>query len=95
MIEHIIADRLSKYAEYGPKWEGKPNDLISWAIDHAPPQHRNIEDIALKVMLINLAAIHTTTIVSSLLFPFHVVLICTCVDEHKRPLRPCNTPGVH
>jgi len=39
------------------------NDLISWLIDEAPPHHRNVEDITIKVMLINLAAIHTTSLV--------------------------------
>jgi hypothetical protein len=36
---------------------------MSWLIDLAPPEHKNVEDITVRVMFINFAAIHTTTLV--------------------------------
>jgi hypothetical protein len=39
------------------------NDLISWLVEGAPPEHRNVEDITYKIMLVNLLSIHTTSIV--------------------------------
>ncbi|KAJ2924987.1 hypothetical protein H1R20_g12091, partial [Candolleomyces eurysporus] len=43
----------------------KTDDLISWLVEGAPPEHRNVEDITAKVMLINFAAIHTTSITTT------------------------------
>lgn len=39
------------------------NDLITWLLDMAPAENRNVEDITVKLMLINFAAIHTTSLV--------------------------------
>lgn len=40
------------------------NDLISWLIAEAPESEQNVEDIALRILTINFAAIHTTSMVS-------------------------------
>lgn len=39
------------------------NDLISWLIESAPVESRNVKDITIKVMLMNFASIHTTNLV--------------------------------
>ncbi|KAF6749691.1 cytochrome P450 [Ephemerocybe angulata] len=61
-IGPTINERLEKYERLGEDWEGKPNDLITWLLDLAPQENRNVEDITVKLMLINFAAIHTTSL---------------------------------
>ncbi|KAK7045463.1 hypothetical protein VNI00_007716 [Paramarasmius palmivorus] len=62
LLSPLIQDRLDKEAEYGKDWPGKPDDLISWLIDSAPPSQKNVEDLALQILVINFGAIHTTGI---------------------------------
>ncbi|TFK26822.1 cytochrome P450 [Coprinopsis marcescibilis] len=57
MLEH----RLQMEEEHGKRWDGRPNDMISWLLDHAPPEYRTVEDLATRILVINFAAIHTTT----------------------------------
>ncbi|RXW11636.1 hypothetical protein EST38_g14220 [Candolleomyces aberdarensis] len=78
----IIIERLEKDAKYGPKWEGRPSDLISWLIDLAPPEHKNVEDITIRVMLINFAAIHTTSLTLT-----NALLDVAARTEYIKPLR--------
>ncbi|KAJ7473461.1 cytochrome P450 [Mycena latifolia] len=56
-----IAERLSKDEQLGLGWTGRPNDGISWLIGAAPPEHRNAQDLALRIFSINVAAVHTTS----------------------------------
>ncbi|KAJ7445670.1 cytochrome P450 [Mycena latifolia] len=56
----IISDRLAKEDELGPNWPDKPNDLISWLIKDAGPG-RTVPGLARRVLLTNMAAIHTST----------------------------------
>ncbi|KAF5343388.1 hypothetical protein D9758_015617 [Tetrapyrgos nigripes] len=61
-IGHIIQDRLDKQDQYGRDWEDKPNDLVSWLLDENPGgKYRTAEDIAMRLLTINMAAIHTTS----------------------------------
>jgi hypothetical protein len=46
----------------------KKNDVISWLIDASP--NPNVDDITARVLLINFAAIHTSSIVS--IMPLYV-----------------------
>ncbi|KAK1228836.1 hypothetical protein PQX77_008103 [Marasmius sp. AFHP31] len=62
----IIKHRLEMEEEYGKDWEGRPNDAISWAIDTVNQigeewQKNSVEDICLRLLAINFAAIHTTS----------------------------------
>ncbi|KAF5335055.1 hypothetical protein D9758_016332 [Tetrapyrgos nigripes] len=60
-IGHIIQDRLDKQDQYGRDWEDKPNDLVSWLLDENPGgKYRTAEDIAMRLLNTNMAAIHTT-----------------------------------
>lgn len=60
-----ILDRIDKDAKLGREWEGRPLDLVSWLLDYAPPESVNVEDITARVMFINFAAIHTTSLTLS------------------------------
>jgi len=42
----------------------KPKDMIQFLIDSAPEPERNMPQIVERMMTINMASIHTTTMVS-------------------------------
>lgn len=42
----------------------EPDDLIQWLLNAAPPEERNVEMLTERVMALNVASIHTTTMVS-------------------------------
>ncbi|KAJ3765059.1 cytochrome P450 [Lentinula raphanica] len=70
-LELLIRERLEKEEEYGSSdWPGKPNDLISWLLDEAQGERRQdiIYNIVSRVLLINVAAIHTTACTNSLFY---------------------------
>lgn len=54
------------------KGNEKPDDLIQWLIDAAPPIERTAYQIVERVMALNVASIHTTTMVGEREKP-HVV----------------------
>lgn len=59
-LKNILQDRLDgKLDENGQK----PDDLIQWLVDAAPPIERTIPQLAKRVMALNVASIHTTTMV--------------------------------
>lgn len=63
-VKHLgsmIDDRMNADKEHGGgKWEGRPNDLISWLLDFAKGEERKTENLARRVLLANFASIHTT-----------------------------------
>lgn len=77
----IIAERIANDEKYGGDWD-KPNDLITWLLDMAPAENRNVEDITVKLMLINFAAIHTTSLTLS-----NALFDLAARPEYIKPLR--------
>ncbi|KAK7460913.1 hypothetical protein VKT23_008841 [Stygiomarasmius scandens] len=58
----MIEDRLQKEEEYDRNWPERPNDLISWLLDENPQgELRTVRDLTMRVLSINMAAIHTTS----------------------------------
>ncbi|KAJ7819252.1 cytochrome P450 [Mycena olivaceomarginata] len=57
----LIEERLSKERELGSDWPGKPNDLISWFLDLAESEQRATLPITVRILQMNMAAIHTTS----------------------------------
>ncbi|KAJ7574537.1 cytochrome P450 [Mycena floridula] len=59
----IIQERFDMEEQYGPDWPGKPNDLLTWLIQDANerPERRTIENLSRRILTINFAAIHTTS----------------------------------
>ncbi|KAF5365278.1 hypothetical protein D9758_005353 [Tetrapyrgos nigripes] len=62
-LEPMVKERLAKEEEYGDQdWPGKPNDLLSWLLEEAKlPEQRTAYDLAQRIIAINVAAIHTTS----------------------------------
>ncbi|EAU87973.1 cytochrome P450 [Coprinopsis cinerea okayama7 len=59
----LFQERMEMDAKHGRKWEGRPADVISWLLDAAPDHRRNLEDLSGRVIALNIAAIHTTSVV--------------------------------
>jgi hypothetical protein len=59
MMGPFVQERLDT------NWEGKekPKDMIQFLIDSAPDIERNMPQIVERMMTLNMASIHTTTLV--------------------------------
>ncbi|KAJ7590521.1 cytochrome P450 [Mycena floridula] len=60
-LEPIIRGRMGDDAKFGRDRPGRPDDLISWLINGAPASEQTVHGIALRVLVINMASIHTTS----------------------------------
>ncbi|KAJ7191409.1 cytochrome P450 [Mycena pura] len=57
----LLEERLEKERQYGRDWPGRPNDLISWLLELAEGAQRTAPDLAMRILTVNFAAIHTTS----------------------------------
>ncbi|EJF60423.1 cytochrome P450 [Dichomitus squalens LYAD-421 SS1] len=57
----IIQDRRMAIQELGIEWPDKPNDVLQWIIDKAVEKHETDVEIVERLLLLNLAAIHTSS----------------------------------
>ncbi|EAU87975.2 cytochrome P450 [Coprinopsis cinerea okayama7 len=65
-VDPLFIERKELDAMHGSrKWEGRPSDIISWLLDTVPEELDNLNDLALRLVAVNIAAIHTTTITLS------------------------------
>ncbi|KAH9840867.1 cytochrome P450 [Rhodofomes roseus] len=48
--------------EPGEEWEGKPDDMLQWLIDAAEGEERSVRALVLRMLTVNIAAIHTSSI---------------------------------
>ncbi|KAF9445833.1 cytochrome P450 [Macrolepiota fuliginosa MF-IS2] len=79
-IRPILAERLEKSAENDNNDDS--NDMIAWLWNAAPAERRNVHDISLRLIFLNVTAIHTT---SALLT--HVLFNLATYNEYVEPLR--------
>ncbi|CAK5266785.1 unnamed protein product [Mycena citricolor] len=78
----MIEERIAKEDELGPNYEGKPNDLISWLLELAGPDGRHPEPIAARILSLNMAAIHTTSMALA-----HALFDVTSREGYLEPMR--------
>ncbi|KZT51549.1 cytochrome P450, partial [Calocera cornea HHB12733] len=57
----VIHSRLLAAQAQGPNWADKPNDFLQWTIDAAPPGQRTVKELTLRMMVMNFAAVHTSS----------------------------------
>ncbi|KAH8828869.1 cytochrome P450 [Flagelloscypha sp. PMI_526] len=57
----LINYRLKQEANFGRKWEGKPNDCISWFLGVLPDEQRSVRDVIRRVLAMSFASLHTTS----------------------------------
>ncbi|KIJ12301.1 hypothetical protein PAXINDRAFT_14916 [Paxillus involutus ATCC 200175] len=54
----IIEKRRKHLDEYGKAWADKPNDFLSWLMDHPEGSQSSVKDLTLRILSVNFAAIH-------------------------------------
>ncbi|KAG7090375.1 hypothetical protein E1B28_009494 [Marasmius oreades] len=62
-LRPIIQERLDKEREYNGEWPGKPDDFLTWLMSEAQGNQLTIENLTLRILSVNFATIHTTSIV--------------------------------
>ncbi|KIK94712.1 hypothetical protein PAXRUDRAFT_11881 [Paxillus rubicundulus Ve08.2h10] len=82
LLGPIIEERQKHLEEYGKDWVDKPNDFLSWLMDHPEASESSIKDLTLRILSVNFAAIHT----SSNLFT-QALYIMAANPQYMQPLR--------
>ncbi|KAF8639979.1 hypothetical protein AX17_001225 [Amanita inopinata Kibby_2008] len=57
----LIEERLEQETRHGKDRSDKPNDLIDWLLEVAQGPQRTVRNISIRVLVLNFAAIHTTS----------------------------------
>ncbi|KAJ7302011.1 cytochrome P450 [Mycena albidolilacea] len=78
----LLEERLAKEREFGPDWDGKPNDLISWLLELAEGNQRTPLDLTLRILGMNMVAIHKSSIAFT-----HAIFDLTTHPEHLLSMR--------
>ncbi|KAI1793056.1 cytochrome P450 [Ganoderma leucocontextum] len=78
----VISERKANMEEFGEDWSDKPNDMLQWLIDEAVPRNHSDLSIGERIMLVNFAAIHTSS--TSLT---HVLYDLAAMPEWILPIR--------
>ncbi|KAF8271106.1 cytochrome P450 [Lactarius quietus] len=60
-IRPMVEDRFAKMEEFGEDWDDKPNDMLMWLMSEAKGVERSLEGLARRLLVVNFAAIHTTS----------------------------------
>ncbi|KAG2005586.1 cytochrome P450 [Coprinopsis cinerea AmutBmut pab1-1] len=84
MVYPLFNERMEMDEKHGRKWEGRPNDMISWLLDAVPEEgsFKTVEDMTMRIIFANMGAIHTTSItVTNALFDL------AARPEYAAPLR--------
>ncbi|KAL4070778.1 cytochrome P450 [Scleroderma citrinum] len=82
LLKPIVDERLRNEELLGKNWPGKPRDVISWLIDVSSPEDRNVRSIALRILVLNFASLHT----SAQSFA-HALFNLAAYPQYQEPLR--------
>ncbi|KIK77776.1 hypothetical protein PAXRUDRAFT_834874 [Paxillus rubicundulus Ve08.2h10] len=61
LLGPVIEERLKRLDEHSKGWVDKPNDFLSWLLDHPEASKSSVKDLTLRLLSINFAAIHTSS----------------------------------
>ncbi|KAI0741599.1 cytochrome P450 [Daedaleopsis nitida] len=78
----LLRERRAKMEEFGDGWTDKPNDLVQWVLEEAIPRNSDDEAIVGRILLVNFAAIHTSS--NSIV---HALYDLAANPEYIQPLR--------
>ncbi|TDL22830.1 cytochrome P450 [Rickenella mellea] len=81
-LRPIIEERLRKYEELGPNYPDKPNDMLTWLMDEAEGDERGVEILCLRLLAVNITAIHTTSMSFA-----HTMFHLASKPEYIQPMR--------
>ncbi|KAG6919289.1 hypothetical protein DXG01_007421 [Tephrocybe rancida] len=82
-LRPLIQERLDKEAEYGKDWPGRPNDALTWLLNLAEGKQRTVRDLTLRILVVNFAAIHTTSMAYTQIL-FHLAANPSFVPELRK-----------
>ncbi|KAH8103130.1 cytochrome P450 [Cristinia sonorae] len=82
LLRPLIEERLKMMEEYGDDWHGKPNDMLSWLIDASPKGEGQVQSVALRIVITNFGAIHTSSMTFS-----HVLYRIASSSQYQTELR--------
>jgi len=60
-IRPMVEERFAKMEEFGENWDDKPNDMLMWLMSEAKGVERSLEGLARRLLVVNFAAIFTTS----------------------------------
>ncbi|GLB35443.1 putative cytochrome p450 [Lyophyllum shimeji] len=60
-LRPIIEERLRQEERHGKEWPERPDDYLSWLLDLARGHQRTLHDLTVRILAVNFAAIHTTS----------------------------------
>ncbi|KAH9000278.1 cytochrome P450 [Lactarius akahatsu] len=60
-IRPMVEERFARMEEFGDDWDDKPNDMLMWLMSESKGAERSLEDLALRMLMVNFGAIHTTS----------------------------------
>ncbi|KAG0704373.1 cytochrome P450 [Suillus ampliporus] len=60
LLEPIVQERLRNREQPKDDRSDEPNDMISWLIEVSDKEHRNLQSICLRILVLNFAALHTS-----------------------------------
>ncbi|KAI0254414.1 cytochrome P450 [Lactifluus subvellereus] len=81
-IRPMVEERFAKMEEFGEEWDDKPNDMLMWLMSEAKGVEKSVDGLARRLLLVNFAAIHTTSITFT-----QVLYRLLANPEHIEPLR--------
>ncbi|EED82919.1 predicted protein [Postia placenta Mad-698-R] len=61
-LQPMIEERFHLIEAHGNDWPDKPNDLLQWLMDAAQGEERTMRALVLRVLTVNIAAIHTSSL---------------------------------
>ncbi|KAI0640085.1 cytochrome P450 [Trametes polyzona] len=60
-LKPVIEERLALMSQHGDDWADKPKDMLQWVMEVARAKGYGDESVAQRIMLVNFAAIHTSS----------------------------------
>jgi cytochrome P450 len=81
-IRAMVEERFARMEEFGENWDDKPNDMLMWLMSDAKGVERSVEGLARRLLVINFAAIFTTSLSFTSAF-YHLL----SNPEYIEPLR--------
>ncbi|KAI0267017.1 cytochrome P450 [Gloeopeniophorella convolvens] len=61
-LRPMVEERFARLDELGDEWEDRPNDFLMWLMSEAQGPERSLEGLARRMMLVNFASIHSTSL---------------------------------
>ncbi|TFK66494.1 cytochrome P450 [Pluteus cervinus] len=83
LLGPMIQDRLEKFERHGSmNYPDRPNDFITFLLEHSEPRHRTVRDMATRILIINFVAIYTTVMAMT-----HILYDLASRPEYAEPMR--------